>query len=212
MAAYRHVQQHSQPQMGAIKQSGEPPGERNAEEWLSMYGDYLYRYALFRLGNEETARDIVQETLIAAWKAKKKFRGDSSVRTWLVGILKHKVTDYVRKQIRDRNLINHLETDPTSDFFDANGKWLYPLQGWHDDPERLCSNQQFMLTLQACMAALPEHHRHVFSLRELGGEDTAEICKSCGISSTNLHVIMHRARLALRQCLEKNWFGNKKET
>jgi len=187
----------------------EQTGDRNAEEWLTLYGDYLYRYALFRLSNEEIARDMVQETLIAAWKARKNFRGDSSVRTWLVGILKHKITDYIRKQIRDRNLANRLELDPTSDFFDANGQWRQPVQGWADDPERLSSNQEFLRALNACVAKLPEQHRHVF---ELNGEDTDTICKACDITPTNLHVIMHRARLALRKCLEKTWFGDNKTT
>jgi len=191
------------------RESGDQAGNRNAEEWLTQYGDYLYRYALFRLSNEEIARDMVQETLIAAWKAHEKFRGDSSVRTWLVGIMKHKITDYVRKQIRDRNLASHLETDPTSDFFDANGQWLHPVQGWNDDPERLSSNQEFLQALSTCVAKLPEQHRHVFSLRELSGEDIGSICKACDITPTNLHVIMHRARLALRKCLEKTWFGDK---
>jgi len=191
------------------KSSGQT-GTGNAEKWLTQYGDYLYRYALFRLSNEETARDMVQETLIAAWKAQKNFRGDSSVRTWLVGILKHKITDYVRKQIRDRNLANHLETDPTSDFFDNNGRWRHPVQGWAGDPEHLSSNQEFLQVLSTCIAKLPDQHRHVFSLRELSGEDTGGICKACGITPTNLHVIMHRARLALRKCLEKTWFRDDK--
>jgi len=185
--------------------------KQDAEEWLVQYGDYLYRYALFRLGNDEIARDIVQETLIAAWKAKKQFRGDSSVRTWLVGILKHKITDHVRKQIRERNLMNHLESDPTSDFFDSNGQWLQPIQEWEGNPERLYNDQQFLKALHSCVAKLPEHHRLVFSLRELNGEDTDHICKTCGITPTNLHVIMHRARLALRRCLETSWFGGIKE-
>ncbi len=192
------------------EEAGEQTGNRNAEEWLTLYGDYLYRYALFRLSNEEVARDMVQETLIAAWKAKKNFRGDSSVRTWLVGILKHKITDYIRKQIRDRNLASRLETDPTSDFFDAHGQWRQPVHGWAGDPERLSSNQEFLRALNACIAKLTEQHRHVFTLRELNGEDTDAICKACDITPTNLHVIMHRARLVLRQCLEKTWFGDNK--
>jgi len=186
----------------------EQSGTQNAEEWLALYGDYLYRYALFRLSNEEIARDMVQDTLIAAWKAKKNFRGDASVRTWLVGILKHKITDHIRKQIRDRNLATRLEVDPTSDFFDANGQWQQPVHGWADDPERLSSNQDFLKTLNTCVAKLPDQHRHVFTLRELNGETTDTICNACDITPTNLHVIMHRARLALRKCLGKTWFGD----
>jgi len=192
------------------EETGEQTGNRDAEEWLTLYGDYLYRYALFRLSNEEIARDMVQETLIAAWKAKKNFRGDSSVRTWLVGILKHKITDYIRKQIRDRNLASNLELDPTSDFFNANGQWQQPVHGWAGDPERLSSNQEFLQTLNTCIANLAEQHRHVFTLRELNGEDTDTICKACDITPTNLHVIMHRVRLILRKCLEKTWFEDDK--
>jgi len=195
--------------MSSKKKQGRP-AQQNAEEWLSLYGDYLFRYALFRLGNEEVARDITQETFIAAWRAQKKFRGDSSVRTWLIGILKHKITDYVRKQIRDRNLVDRLGSDPTSDYFDTSGNWLQPVQEWHDDPERLYSNQQFLQALHACIGKLPEHHKHVFLLRELNGGETGDVCKACDITPTNLHVIMHRARLALRHCLEKNWFGGGK--
>jgi len=180
------------------------------ELWLSEYGDYLFRYALFRVSNHEVARDMVQETLIAAWKAKANFRGDSSLRTWLIGIMKHKITDYIRKEIRTRNLSEALEHDPTSSFFDNTGHWQQPVQGWNDDPERLTSNQEFLTVLHGCIGKLPEQHRDVFTLRELNGEDTESVCKSCDISSTNLHVIMHRARLALRQCLEINWFGNGK--
>jgi len=180
------------------------------ELWLREYGDYLFRYALFRVSNHEVARDMVQETLIAAWKAKANFRGDSSLRTWLIGIMKHKITDYIRKEIRTRNLSDALENDPTSSFFDSTGHWQQPVQGWNDDPERLTSNQEFLKVLHGCIGKLPDQHRDVFTLRELNGEDTESVCKSCDISSTNLHVIMHRARLALRQCLEINWFGNGK--
>jgi len=180
--------------------------QADAEAWLAEHGGYLYRYALFRLNDPETARDMVQETLIAAWKARDGFRGDSSVRTWLVGILKHKVTDHVRRQIRNRALSDTLENDPTSEFFDEHDHWREPVRAWADNPERLAGNQQFMKVLHACMAKLSEQHRHVFTLRELEDEDTETICKACGITPTNLHVIMHRARLALRACLEKHWF------
>ncbi|MDX8391491.1 MAG: sigma-70 family RNA polymerase sigma factor [Mariprofundaceae bacterium] len=180
------------------------------QQWLTEHGDYLFRFALFRLSNDETARDMVQETLIAAWKAKKNFRGDSSLRTWLVGIMKHKITDHIRKEIRGRKLSDALEHDPTSSMFDQNDDWTKPVQGWQDDPERLCSNRQFLKALQHCISALPEQHRNVFTLRELNGENSESICNALDISSTNLHVIMHRARLALRQCLEKNWFRDEK--
>jgi len=189
-------------------------GEKTDDDavlWLNEYGDYLYRYALFRISNHEVARDMVQETLIGAWKARANFRGDSTRQTWLIGIMKNKIIDHIRKEIRSRHLSDALENDPTSSFFDSTGHWTQPVHGWEDDPERLVRNQDFHKVLHHCLSALPERHRHIFTLREIKGEDTESVCNSCNITSSNLHVIMHRARLALRSCLEKNWFGNKDE-
>lgn len=176
------------------------------ETWLSEHGDYLYRYALMRLRDDDLAHDSVQETLLAAWKANKDFRGDSSIRTWLVGILKHKITDQIRKQIRNRRLTEEIESDPTSSYFDRQGAWANPPQHWPDDPEHLLKDGQFKQVLMSCISKLPGVQREVFSLRELANEDSETICNACDISTTNLHVIMHRARMALRSCLENHWF------
>jgi len=178
------------------------------EEWLFEHGDYLYRYAMLRLRNEELARDMVQETMLAAWKASQGFRAESSVRTWLVGILKHKITDHIRKQIRDRRLMEHVESDPTSEYFDSQGHAQNSSKRWNSDPAKLVHDRQFLTTLSSCISTLSEQQKMVFTLRELNGEDTDTICNSCDISSTNMHVIMHRARLMLRKCLEKKWFGS----
>jgi RNA polymerase sigma-70 factor (ECF subfamily) len=184
--------------------------QHEAESWLNQHGDYLYRYALLRLRNEELSREMVQETLLAAWKARQGFRSESSVRTWLVGILKHKITDHIRKQIRERDIMNRAEADPTSTFFDSQGHWKDAPVRWNTNPEELLNDQQFMKVLASCISRLSEQQQTVFSLRELNGEDTETICNACDISPTNMHVIMHRARLLLRKCLEQNWFGCKK--
>ncbi len=89
----------------------------NAELWLDEHGDYLYRFALSRLHDEEVSADMVQEALLAAWRGKSRFKGDSSLRTWLVSILKHKIIDYIRKEIRQRKINDALENDPNSQFF-----------------------------------------------------------------------------------------------
>ncbi|HKJ83067.1 MAG TPA: sigma-70 family RNA polymerase sigma factor [Mariprofundaceae bacterium] len=184
-----------------------PDGDsRKAEEWLDAHGDYLYRYALARLGQDDLARDAVQETLIAAWKGRDQFHDKSSVRTWLTGILKHKIVDHCRRQIRERALNDELERDPTTSYFNENGAWRTRPQPWQDDPERLYRDREFSKILRECIDRLPQQQRHIFSLRELNGETSASICKESGISTTNLHVIIHRARLALRKCLEFNWF------
>jgi len=180
------------------------------ELWLKEHGDYLYGYAMSRVSHAETARDLVQETLIAAWKSRAGFRGDSSARTWLVGILKHKVIDHVRSEIRKRKLSEAVETDPTSSWFSPDGSWLEAPRAWQDNPEDLSGNGQFREVLQDCIGKLPEKQRSAFSMRELAGEESDTICNELEVTTTNLHVILHRARLALRGCLEMNWFGGAK--
>ncbi len=176
--------------------------------WLEAHGDYLFRFALSRLaGDTEQARDMVQETLLAAWKGRKGFAGRSAVRTWLVGILKHKITDHIRLQIRSRQLHEDIESDPTSDWFGADGHWLEAPKAWRANPESLFEDSDFRRVLHRCLDALPALQRDVFVLRELGGEDSGTICNSCNITATHLHVLMHRARMALRGCLDLNWFG-----
>jgi len=179
----------------------------NAESWLNEHGDYLYRFALSRLHDAEIATDMVQEALLAAWRGKDRFKGDSSLRTWLVSILKHKIIDHIRKEIRQRNIHDALENDPNSQFFSESGQWERNPRTWHDNPEKCCDDLKFRLVLKECLSRLSEKQRRVFELRELSGEDTEDICKACDITSTNLHVLMYRARLSLQTCLQKHWFG-----
>ncbi len=174
--------------------------------WLNDHGDYLYRYAMSRLHDEELAQDLLQETLLAGWKGHDRFAGQSSVRTWLVGILKHKIIDHIRREIRGRNLNEAVESDPTSAYFNADGSWNESPGAWKDNPEDLCRNEQFHATLNACISHLPEKQQLVFRMRDIVGDDTPTVCKACDITSTHLHVLLHRARLALRKCLETHWF------
>ncbi len=179
----------------------------NAESWLQEHGDYLFKFAISRIRDEEIAVDLVQETLLAAWKGQHGFKNQSSLRTWLVGILKHKITDHIRREIRRRELSHAVENDPTSAFFNAGGHWQEPPDQWRSNPESLLGNDEFHATLQQCMDELPPRQQQVFHLREIVGEDTDFICNALDITPTHLHVLIHRARLALRRCLECNWFG-----
>jgi RNA polymerase sigma-70 factor (ECF subfamily) len=179
----------------------------NPELWLQEHGDYLFRYALSRLHDNELATDMVQETLLAAWRGHKRFKGDSSLRTWLVGIMKHKIIDHIRKEIRNRNINDSLENDPTSQYFSDNGSWQQAPSAWHGNPEAQCENQKFRQTLDKCMQHLPEKQRSVFEMRELLGEESESICNAHDITATHLHVLIHRARLSLQKCLQTHWFG-----
>jgi len=178
------------------------------EGWVREHGDYLYGYACSRLnGDTETARDMVQEALIAAWKSSAQFKGESSHRTWLVGILKHKIIDHFRKMGRLASLSEAVKTEPASDFFGEDGKWHESPKTWQQNPEVLGENSDFYATLQSCLDKLPDVQKRTFCLREFDGEPTQAVCKNLNITSSNFHVLMHRARIALRGCLDSHWFG-----
>jgi len=179
----------------------------NAEAWLDEHGNYLYRFAMSKLHDEELASDMVQEALLAAWRGKDRFKGESSLRTWLVSILKHKIIDHIRKEIRQRKISHALEEDPTSQLFSESGEWQTNPRTWQDNPERCCDDSKFRTVLNQCLGHLPEKQRRVFELKELSDEDTETVCNACDITSTNLHVLMYRARLSLQTCLQKHWFG-----
>ncbi len=179
--------------------------------WVDRYGDYLFRYSLMRLRNRELAENAVQETFLAALTARRSFSGRSTERTWMVGILKHKVIDHYRKTFREKS-ISEIQTDEeqtVDSFYDAAGNPGKFPKDWMPDPQALLHSKEFWDTFRECLSKLPERTAAAFSMRELDDLDTPEICKELGINPTNLWVILHRARLQLRECLERNWFEKK---
>ncbi len=183
--------------------------------WVDKYGDLLFRYAMMRLRNKDLAENAVQETFLAALKGKDSFTGKSSESTWMVGILKHKIIDHYRKDFREKNVTDMQtfqsgEEQTIDSFYDAmeNPK-KYP-KDWMPDPQAVLHSKEFWTTLQDCMTKLPAKVSHAFAMRELDDMDTSVICKELGITPTNLWVMLHRARLQLRACLEMNWFEVKK--
>ncbi len=182
------------------------------QQWLNAHGDYLYRYAMSRMHDSEIAQDLIQETLLAAWRGYDNFAGQSTIRTWLVGILKHKIIDHIRKEIRGRDLNDVAGSDPTSAYFNQDGSWSESPHAWRDNPEALLNNEQFQQTLQSCVKKLPAKQRVVFQMRDIVGEESEAVCKQCEITTTNLHVLLHRARMALRKCLETHWFGGERSS
>ena len=182
--------------------------DNNQYEWLVEHGDYLYRFALARLRNPHLAEDVVQETLIAAMQ-KDTYAGKSAARTWLTGILKHKIIDLMRRQLREQPLeVEDLPDTPGMDefFADNDGHWLEKPQFW-TAPEDELEQKQFLLILQQCMDRLPAKLARIFLMREVHENDNEEICKELEISTTNAWVMLYRARMGLRKCLELNWLG-----
>jgi RNA polymerase sigma-70 factor (ECF subfamily) len=178
------------------------------ERWLSEHGDYLFGYAFLRLGNREQAEEAVQDALLAALESRHRFEGRSSERTWLVAILRHKVIDRIGTLSRERQhrVATDSEGAPVGQF-DAHGHWKREPARWREDPKRLLERKEFRSVLEQCIAALPARRRQAFALRQMDGLSSEEVCKAMGISRTNLWVMLHRARLQLRDCLEQNWFG-----
>jgi RNA polymerase sigma-70 factor (TIGR02943 family) len=174
--------------------------------WLELYGDCLYAYAMRRVRRPEIAEDMVQETLLAALQAWSRFEDRSKVRTWLVGILRKKISDYFRERYRDERLdVLGAEDDQ---LFNGRGKWKTPLTRWPDDPGQLAELREFRAVLDRCLAKLPARMSHLFLSRATGEVATAELCKELEISSENAWMLLHRARTRLRQCLTQNWFAN----
>ncbi len=187
------------------------------EHWLDLYGDELYRYALLQLHDASQAEDMVQETLLAALQGKDRYTGSATVITWLTGILKHKIIDHVRKQIResphndlDEQLDETLHNEATDKLFDARGHWIVMPQDW-GNPEKCLQQNHFQDVMRLCLARLNTLQSAVFSLREISGLNNEEICKELAITATNYWVLLYRARMGLRQCLEINWFDRSRK-
>ena len=174
---------------------------------------YLMRYALAQLRDGQLAEEAVQEALLAALESVHGFGGRSSLRTWLTSILRFKVIDLQRRAVTERALVELTdfaaeagEEGWLDELFDDTGHWRQAPNAW-SDPEAALEQSRFWQAFQGCLDKLPPAGARVFFKREIVGEETAVICKEEGITASNCWVILHRARLALRSCLEKNWFG-----
>jgi len=181
----------------------------DSDRWLRDHGDYLYRYARVRLHDDQLAEEAVQETLVSALSGQSRFAGRSSERTWLTGILRHKIVDQIRRRVREQPM--DVASDPIAGVdgdFDETGHWKQSAPAaWPDNPENSFSKQQFWAQFQACIGRLKPNLRAAFVLRELEEKSSEEICNILNVSSTNLWVILHRARHHLRKCLETHWFS-----
>lgn len=184
----------------------------NPENWVDQYGNALYNYALVRVRKPDIAEEIIQETFLAALRARERFQGKSSEKTWLIGILKHKIIDHFRKANRLQSLRkSDSQDDSMEEIFDRNGNWIDGPVKWNLDPSKSLEQKEFFKVLHNCLLKLPPRLAQVFVLRELDGLETKEICEVMDISLNNLWVMLYRARTQLRQHLELMWFGKKEQ-
>ncbi len=178
---------------------------------LQSHHSALLRYALFQLNDAQLAEDVVQETLLAALEKPESFSGQSSLKTWLMGILKYKVLDVHRRRYRDPQLISPLidEENDRSDFdvlFDTSGHWGSEAPRNWGKPEANLEDRHFWQTYELCATKMPRRTAMVFAMREVMELEISDICNQLEITATNCSVLLYRARMSLRLCLEQNWF------
>jgi len=187
-------------------------GLSDPERWVEEHGDYLFKFAVLRLRDESKAEDMVQETFLAALKGGRSFAGRSAEKSWLAGILKNKIYDHYRKASRETTFMDlqFYDADEQERFVSdglGQGGWIHELgpRDWRNAGESL-DQELFWRTYRECAAKLPEKVAAVFNLREVDGLPGKEVCALLNVTESNLWVMLHRARMALRQCLEINWF------
>jgi len=164
---------------------------------------YLLRYASLQLRDAQAAEDAVQDTLVAALAGEAGFGQRASLRTWLTGILKHKIIDAIRRASREAPAAGEDEFDA---LFDERGHWIEMPGAW-SDPDASLDQSRFFAALELCLSRLPAKTAQTFMMREHMGLETDEICKELAITATHCWVLLYRARMSLRECLTKEWFG-----
>ncbi|NNG01112.1 MAG: sigma-70 family RNA polymerase sigma factor [Desulfobacteraceae bacterium] len=175
----------------------------NPEAWVDAYGDALFRFAVCRVDDSGIAEDLVQDTFLAAVKSRDHFQGQSSEKTWLFAILKHKVIDFYRKRKSSGSGAEMIhDADEMVSVFDAGGGWYQKPTHWRTDPEKSFETKEFIDHFYDCLADLPKRNADAFVFREIDGMSTDEICRKLDISENNCWVILYRARVLLRRCLE----------
>jgi RNA polymerase sigma-70 factor (TIGR02943 family) len=177
------------------------------ETWVDEHGDSLFRYAVLRVHDADTASDLVQETFLAALRVCDTYSGQSSVRSWLVAILKHKIADRLRRIGREKRFQEGKVSEDRAEYtFDRRGRWRTTPLDWGSDPLRECERREFWDVLGRCLSRLPAHLADAFLQRELNGLSREAICRDLKITPENLSVQLFRGRLLLRRCLEMHWF------
>ena len=188
-----------------------PNPDSHIDELASLRRDML-KFARLQLRDDAAAEDAVQEALAAALSGQKQFNNCAQIKTWVFAILKNKIIDIIRERVRSPGTaiaVDEIPEDAYDDLFNEKGYWQEDTRpsSW-GDPESSFSSRQFWRMFELCLTRLPENTARVFMMREMLGFETEEICKELAISPTNCWVVLHRARMGLRLCLEERWFNS----
>lgn len=177
------------------------------ENWVDDHGDYLFNYAYSRVNSKELAEDLVQETFIAGLRAMKSFQGRSTEITWLISILKRKVIDHYRKMSSKKEITSSEFGSPFQKDGTYQGHWIMDRapKEWPNDLDDPINQKEFRVVLEKCLSLLPDKLKAVFVLKFIEEINSDEVCKELECTPSNLWVMMHRARLRLRECIELKW-------
>ncbi|MGJ8592516.1 MAG: sigma-70 family RNA polymerase sigma factor [Aquaticitalea sp.] len=181
-----------------------PEHQLNPNKWIDLYSDYLFNYTITRVNDREIAKDIIQDTFFAGLKSMKNFKGEASERTWLISILKRKIIDHYRKSNSKKG---KAEVRMTYVNEDQAGDWLEERvedEGYLNAEESM-ENSELGDAIYDCLSKLSAKQATVFKMKTILGQETETICNELNITASNLWVILHRARIQLAECLEKNW-------
>lgn len=199
----------NQDHMENVKQTGNVLADA---AFLEDIRRQMIKFATLQLGDSHLAEDAVQEALIGALKNASSFGGRAALKTWIFAILKNKIADTLRHKQRMVNASSLLrEEDEDEDFsellFDRKGHWQQDERpvAW-GNPEASLRETHFWSMFEACLERLPPKQARVFMMREFIELDVDEICVAVDLTISNLHVLLHRSRLRLRECIENKWY------
>ena len=177
--------------------------------WVDSYTSDMLAWTSYRISDAEVAKDIVQETFFSVVKNINNFKEESNPKTWIFSILNNKIADYYRKKYREAKSVDY---DNVSSYFTSSGEWKKDKMptDWAmgDEDQHLLDNLEFIEILNYCIKNLPGKFESVINMKYYTEKSTPQICQELGISTTNMWQIMHRAKLKLRECIDKNWFNN----
>lgn len=204
------VGQHT-PSLGAAH-AAQRVTDSALEAQLPSLRTKLLRHARLVVRDQSLAEDLTQDTLISVLQFHTQRRGDATLSTWAISILKHKIADWYRAPARSRIVLASDEDarlgDSVAAQFDADGKYAERVPAWQQ-PESAEENRQMFTVLEDCVSCLPAQTARVFMMREWLGFETAEICERLHVTAENTRTMLHRARMALRECMQRNWLGTK---
>jgi len=189
------------------------PGATAPDGWVAAHGDYLFNFAIGQVRDVSVAEDIVQETFLAAFKGRDRFTGQSSERTWLVGILRHKICDHLRHICRERTVRADVPAFRGDDeAWEEAVMWLHDVAAECQSPNRRLELGEFRVNLETALGKLPPRVAQVFQLYEVEERPNNEVCQRLNISESNLWVMLHRARKQLRSHLAEWWNSESKQS